>query len=99
MIDNVLYSNGICIHIQRNLLIGKARKLGSYIRAFGCGRLLQKPKPLSFHPQAVLKRIRLDGANITPYDTPERRVVGKKIVNIEYHQIDWVKNFAANRKG
>ena len=53
---------------------------------------------LNFHPNAVMKRIRQDGAHITPYDTLERRVVGRKIVNIEYNKIDWAKNFAANRK-
>ncbi len=62
------------------------------------GRLNCESKRLSQHPLAVYKRIRDDGAVISPYLTLERRVVGKKIVNIEYHKIDWSVNFAANRK-
>ncbi len=62
------------------------------------GRLNCESKRLSQHPLAVYKRIRDDGATITPYDTPERRLVGRKVVNIEYHKIDWSVNFAANRK-
>ncbi len=61
------------------------------------GRLDFETKPLSRHPLAVYKRILDDGAVILPYLTLERRVVGKKIVNIEYHKIDWAKNFAAGR--
>lgn len=71
-------------------------------KAYAFGRLTvtskAEQKPMSRHPLAVHKRMRDDGATITPYDTLERRLVGKKIVNIEYHKIDWSVNFAANRK-
>ena len=71
-------------------------------KAYAFGRLTVTSKAesmsMSRHPLSVYKRMRDAGATITPYDTPERWVVGRKIVNIEYHKIDWSANFYANRK-
>ncbi len=61
--------------------------------AYCCGSLKPTRPHISKHPLAVYKRMRSDGAVITPYDSFERRVVGKKIVNVEYHQTDWAKCF------
>ena len=61
--------------------------------------LIREPvNPMSRHPLVVHKRMRDDGVTITPYDTPERRLVGRKVVNVEYYKIDWSTNFAANQR-
>lgn len=66
---------------------------GAYL--FGRGAK-ESSKRQSDHPLAIYKRMRAAGITVSPFDTCERRVVGKKIVNVEYHKIDWAKNFAAN---
>lgn len=64
-----------------------------YRYSFLCGRLDPVRSHISKHPLAVLKRMREDGAEVTPFDSTEQRVVGKKIVNVEYHRTDWTKCF------
>ncbi len=58
-----------------------------------CGYYPGHFKRVSNHPLAILKRMRQAGVTVTPYDTNERRVIGRKIYNVEYHKIDWAKCF------
>ncbi len=59
---------------------------------FLCGAL-NEHKRISKHPLAARKRMRIDGVTETPYESFERRIIGKEIVNVEYHRTDWAKCF------